>query len=375
MKPMTQVLAVILSAAILGACTAERDVTVADTSKKELPVIAYHFGDTENIRQYAIEDLSQIIYSFLKLNGNQLAIETDQQRTDILNLVSLKEDHPDLKVLVALGGWGGCETCSQVFASAAGRSEFAASVKAMMVAHDLDGLDLDWEYPAIEGFPGHQFLPEDRQNFTALVRELRDAMGTEYELSFAAGGIPKFMDNSVEWNEVMPLVDRVNLMTYDLVSGNSTVTGHHTALYSSESQTASADQAVRYLVELGVPVEKIVIGAAFYARVFENVDADDGNPLHRPASFKDYVGYQNFESYFDGDFSMLWDDEAQAPYAYSATRGLFATFDDQRSVSLKTKYAADNRLGGIMFWQLAEDSYDNGLLKAIVAAKAAGNGD
>ena len=374
-KLQSKILPVILFVASIAACTNERSDPVVVSPAADLPIIAYHFGDTSNIRQHSIGDLSQIIFSFLKLNGNALAIETEQQRSDIVNLVSLKKDYPDLKVLVALGGWGGCETCSEVFATVEGRDEFVASVKAMLIEYDLDGLDLDWEYPAIEGFPGHQYQPADRENFTALVRALRDALGTDYELSFAAGAIPKFMDNSVEWSEVMPLVDRVNLMTYDLVSGNSTVTGHHTALYSPEFQAASADQAIRYLVELGVPIEKMVIGAAFYARVFESVEAVDDNPLFQPAVFKEYVGYRNFDSYFDQDFEMMWDDEAQAPFAYSESRELFATFDDQRSVAMKTQYARDHKLGGIMFWELAEDRPENGLLTAIVAAKVAGSED
>lgn len=357
--------------ALFGGCTAEQGAPVVEEAKSDMPIIAYHYGDTANIRQYAIGDLSQIIFSFLKLNGNALSIETEQQRKDIVNLVALKQDYPDLKILVALGGWGGCETCSDVFSSPAGRSEFVASVKTMMTEYDLDGIDLDWEYPAIEGFPGHKFQPSDRQNFTALVEELRSELGTEYELSFAAGAIPAFLDNSVDWLKVMPLVDRVNLMTYDLVSGNSKETGHHTPLFSTESQTLSTDESVRYLLELGIAAEKIVIGAAFYARVFENVAADEDGALYRPASFKDYVGYRSFDTYFDQRFSMMWDDEAQAPYAYAESEGLFATFDDQRSVSLKTEYAIENKLGGIMFWQLAEDRPDDGLLTAIVAARAA----
>jgi chitinase len=72
---------------------------------------------------------------------------------------------------------------------------------------------------------------------------------------------------------------------------------------------------------------------------------------------------------------MMWDDEAQAPFAYSESRGLFATFDDQRSVAMKTQYARDHKLGGIMFWELAEDRPENGLLTAIVAAKVAGSED
>ena len=141
--------------------------------------------------------------------------------------------------------------CSDVFSSAEGRKEFSQSVLDLNKLYGTDGIDLDWEYPAVEGYPDHAFKPADRPNFTALVRELRNTLGNKYEITFAAGGFQQFLDDAVEWKEVMSVVDRVNLMTYDLVNGNSIVTGHHTGLYSSPEQHESTDNAVQYLIKLG----------------------------------------------------------------------------------------------------------------------------
>ena len=170
--------------------------------------------------------------------------------------------------------------------------------------------------------------------------------------------------------DVMSLVDRVNLMTYDLVSAYSTITGHHTPLYSTESQRVSADHATRYLLSKGVDPGKIVIGAAFYARVWEDVDAEeDDNPLYRKARFKEYVEFKHHSKYFQKDFIMRWDSEAQAPFAYNSIDRVFATFDDRRSVRLKVEYVIDHGLGGIMFWQLGHDTYRDGLLAEITQVK------
>ena len=46
-----------------------------------------------------------------------------------------------------------------------------------------------------------------------------------------------------------------------------------------------------------------------------------------------------------------------------------ATYDDTRSIKLKTRYALKNKLNGIMFWQLAEDSFSNGLLNVIAESE------
>ena len=64
-------------------------------------------------------------------------------------------------------------------------------------------------------------------------------------------------------------------------------------------------------------------------------------------------------------FKRFWDPIAKAPYLYNATDSLFISYDDPESVTLKTKYAKESGLGGIMFWQLTNDVKENGLLDAI----------
>lgn len=332
--------------------------------KDKFKVIAYWTGSEEKIDTRKIKQLDQIIYSFLHLKGNSMAI-LDKDARYLNYLVSQKEINPELKVLVALGGWGGCETCSDVFSTEKGRKEFAISVKHLLEEYNLDGIDLDWEYPAISGYQGHTFKPEDKENFTLLIEELRNILGPDQVISFAAGGFRNYLDNSVEWKKVMPMVDHVNLMSYDMVGGGSTSTGHHTSLLSTKDQKRSADEAIKYLDSLGISSEKIVLGAAFYARVFENVQ-DSLNGLHQAGKFKEAILYKDMDAYVKNSpgFEYFWDSEAQAPYIYNAEKGVFITYDDSLSVSKKTKYALKNRLGGIMFWQLSGDKPE-GLLDVI----------
>jgi len=253
------------------------------------------------------------------------------------------------------------------------RKAFAQSVKQLNEYFKTDGIDLDWEYPAIEGHPGHAYTPEDKQNFTALLKIIREVLGEKYEISFAAGGFQKFIDEAIEWKEVIRYVDRINLMTYDLVNGYSTLTGHHTSLYSSDKQKESTDNAVTQLIKLGVPASKLVIGAAFYARVWENVDPAN-NGLYQTGKFKTSVAFKDFGRELKGSsYHYYWDDTTQAPYLFNTDKKLFATFDDQRSIRLKTQYAIDKGLDGIMFWELTLDNYENGLLHTIDDVKKKSN--
>jgi chitinase len=137
-------------------------------------------------------------------------------------------------------------------------------------------------------------------------------------------------------------------------------------LYSTPNQVFSTDNAVQYLISIGIPRNKLVVGAAFYARVWENVPATN-NGLYQPGKFKNSVGYSRFPQAFsakDG-FVKFWDSTAKAPYMYNAEKKLFVTYDDEESLRAKTQYAADQQLSGIMFWQLTHDIRRNGLLDAI----------
>jgi chitinase len=285
-------------------------------------------------------------------------------------MVSFKKRNPGLKVILSLGGWGGCETCSDVFSNKQGRKEFASSVKELFEYFGSDGIDLDWEYPTIAGYPGHKYQLSDKENFTALVKQLRQTLGPKYEISFAAGGFSEYINKSVEWKKVMKKVNYVNMMTYDLVSGFATTTGHHTALYSTGQQVESTDNAVQKLFSLKVPKSKIVIGAAFYGRVFET-SADTNSGLYQPAKFLKGVSFKNFSTQLSADsgFVSYWDDHAMAPYMFNPSQHLFVTYDDKRSIQLKTQYAMDKKLGGIMFWQLRDDAFTEGLLDAIDEAR------
>lgn len=337
---------------------------------KNITVIAYYAGDANHIDAYPVEELTHIIYSFTHLKGNEISVANKNDSATIKHLVSLKKRNPKLKIILSMGGWGGCEPCSEVFSTDKGRKEFAASVLHTSQYFGTDGLDLDWEYPAISGFPGHRFVPEDKQNFTALLQALRDALGKKYEVSFAAGGFTTFLQESIEWDKIAPLVDKVNLMTYDLVHGFSKVTGHHTPLYSTPEQVESVDHAVKYLDSIHFPVNKLVVGAAFYARIFD-VDVDANKGLYQPGKFDHGVDYNHFnkDSLQNLGFTFYWDDVAQAPYGYNQKLKQVITFDDKRSLALKTKYAIDHGLNGIMFWELGNDVTKNGLLQAIYDAK------
>jgi chitinase len=342
----------------------------SSAQKKELCVIGYFAGRVTALDSFPVGDLTHLIFSFCHLNGNKMSVRNAMDTACIQKMVSFKQQYPGLKIILSLGGWGGCRDCSTVFSTKKGRKQFARSARELMEYFNTDGIDLDWEYPAIAGFPGHAYSPDDRTNFTLLIGSLRKAFGKKYEISFAAGGFDLFIDSSIDWQKVMRKTDRVNIMSYDLVHGFSTVSGHHTPLYSTPQQKQSTDNAVERLLAAKVPANKIVIGAAFYGRFFKVTDTI-GNGLYRSTSFYHGISYSKLYDSISvaNGFIPFWDDVAKAPYAFNAARQILATYDDSVSIRLKTKYAIDHHLNGIMFWQLVDDRFDKGLLDVMYRTK------
>jgi chitinase len=333
---------------------------------KNISVIAYYTGDNKEINKFEVSKLTHIIYSFCHFKNGKLSIDNASDSLAIKNLVALKTTNPKLKIMLSLGGWGGCAPCSETFSTKQGREKFATSVKEINTFFGCDGIDLDWEYPTIEGYPGHLYQMEDKKNFTELIKTLRTSLGKQNEISFAAGGFQKYLDEAVEWQKIMPLVDRVNIMSYDLVNGYSKVTGHHTPLNSTKKEEESTNRAVTYLLNLGIPSKKIVIGAAFYTRVWKDVP-NINNGLYQSGVATGGVNFKDYASTFtiENGWNYFWDKKAEAPYWYNEKEKKFATGDDIVSVKAKTSYALNKKLGGIMFWELILDSYRDGMVDAI----------
>jgi len=334
---------------------------------QRLAVIGYYAGRNTAIDSFPTDKLTHIIFSFCHLKGNRLNVNNANDTATIRHLVALKDKNPNLKVILSLGGWGGCKTCPDVFSTDSGRNDFAQSARELGDYFHTDGIDLDWEYPALENVPGYSYSPQDKDNFTAVVRLLRKTLPRKAEISFAAGGFTSYLQTSIDWKQVAPLVDYINLMSYDLVNGYSTITGHHTGLYSTPQQVESVDHAIHWLDSAGVPLRKVAIGMAFYARLFQGADSIN-NGLYRPCHFYRGVSWRDEATRLSADsgYAYHWDPVAQARDKNNAKDQVFASFDDTMSIRLKTEYALRKKLGGVMFWQLTEDNFfSSGLLDVI----------
>lgn len=381
---------------ILGSCSPQ---IAKEKSIKDSPVniMAYYVVregyEPENL---ALERLSHIIFSFSKVIDGQMQFRNEESGEILKQLVAQKDKHPHLKVMIACGGWG-ADGFSDAALTEESRQKFVKSSIAFIEKYQLDGLDMDWEYPGISG-AGTKARPDvDKENFTALMKLLReelDQLSRPQTLTFASAGWKRYYD-FVDLEEVMKYADYMNIMTYDQAGGGNRFTTHHTALGHRDLgdllntplgkamkkrndnlpedvrkwEPQSAETIIDFCIQQGVKPEQIVVGAAFYGRGWKGVPSTS-NGLYQPnkGPISGGTNYSTLLSDFNEEkgYVRYWDPVAKAPYLYSVQDSIFITYDDPESVKLKTKMAKDKKLGGIMFWQLSGDSKDkNSLLKSI----------
>jgi len=263
--------------------------------------------------------------------------------------------NPQLKVVLSVGGWGagGFSTMAR---TAASRAAFADSCLRSVEEHGLDGVDIDWEYPC-DGSAEIDHDPSDRENFTLLLQALRDALGRERIVSIAAGAGHYFIEGT-QMDRVAAVCDYVQLMTYDLRSGFQREAGHHTCLYTSPGDrlNGSVQASVEDFLAAGVPREKVVIGAAFYARRWDGVPDVNHGLFQMSATVGQYgAGYAQLEAEFidKNGFTRYWDDDAKAPFLFNGSS--LISYDDPESIRLKCKYLKREGLRGIMYWEHGSD--------------------
>lgn len=106
-----------------------------------------------------------------------------------------------------------------------------------------------------------------------------------------------------------------------------------------------------------------------FGRMWENV-ANINNGPYQSGKFKSFIDDSKLQELTEANgFIKYWDEKAKAPYLYNAKEKLFVTYDNIQSIQLKTNYAIDHQLDGIMFWELSLDSDKDGLLDAMYAVK------
>lgn len=297
-------------------------------------------------------------------------------------LAQLKVDNPHLQTLISVGGWTWSNRFSDIAADPQLRQNFANSAVDFVRQYKMDGVDVDWEYPVAGGLGGNSNRPEDKQNHTLLLQDVRNALnkagkedGKEYLLTIASLAGPSYLVNN-ELDKISEVVDFINIMTYDFSGPYQKVSGHNAPLFN-DYQAADAGvtgqemnnvaTAIKGHLDHGVPAKKLVMGLPFYGKSWKDCDdvtrnvenggyfecqgAGTGTWENGTLEYDDLVAkYVNKNGY-----KRYWNDVAQVPYLFNDTTKQFVTYDDAESIAAKVAYIENLGLGGAMIWELSSD--------------------
>ena len=291
--------------------------------------------------------MTHINYAFGHVTGTFDGV-TVQNPERLSALMELKKIKPELKIQLSIGGWTS-GNFSEMASTPETRRAFAEDCLRLVEEYGLDGIDIDWEYPT-SSVAGISSSPDDTENYTLLMAELREVLGPDRLLTYASDDSAMFIDHKA----VLPYVDFVNVMAYDM--GNAP--NMSSALYESENTTEfTADRAVRAHLEAGIPKEKLVMGLPFYGR-------------GSAEKYADYIDFRNIDT-TKAEFTVKWDDKALIPYITDGSGELVFNYENPHSIRLKCKYLLDNELLGAMYWDYGADD-DNGSLSKVVAFEVLG---
>ena len=281
----------------------------------------------------------------------------------------LKAKNPGLRTLLSVGGWTHNDSAmawrfTTLAESPASRGQFIASAVQYVRENGFDGIDIDWEYPVDSTRGGR---PQDRHNFTLLLRELRAAIRAEAQRTgkpplLLTVAMPGF--DPTQWYEpadVAQYVDWINLMAYDFAGAWSSATGMN-------APAPTIRQVVDAYVAAGVPREKIVLGMPTYGHSFAGVDTRQPNAPHKGKGPKgkctrepgSLASFEVADQLRTGSLRGAWDSASATPYAYDSAAKVWVTYDDTASLRLKAGIIEDMQLGGAMFWSLDTDDYRHG---------------
>lgn len=354
------------SSALIFALAMSVSISAKPPTAPQPVIVGYVFPQSGPFQAEQIDahSMTRINYAFAVIKNERVSL-TESDGENLAQVVALRKQNPSLTVLISVGGWLGSGGFSDAALSAESRSSFGESALALVKKYDLDGIDVDWEYPGMPG-AGNRFRKEDKHNFTLLLKELRErldeqsqAMHRPLYLTIAAGASSDYTDHT-EMSQVAQFVDTVNLMTYDYYeAGADEITGNHAPLFTdpADPKKESADSSVQAFEAAGVAAGKIVLGVPFYGRMWGQVPNvnhglfQQGKPV--PNSYSPYNTIQ--ETMLNHGYERFWDASAMAPSLYNKDVRIFVSYEDQESLAVKCDYIKTHHLGGIMFWSYFND--------------------
>ncbi|XP_005375308.2 PREDICTED: chitinase-3-like protein 1 [Chinchilla lanigera] len=308
---------------------------------------------------------THIIYSFANISNSE--IDTWEWNDVVLygTLNSLKSRNPNLKTFLSVGGWNfGSQRFSSIASSTQKRRTFIKSVPKFLRAYGFDGLDLAWLYPG----------RRDKQHFTTLIKEMKTEFTKETQpgkeqllLSAAVSAGKVTIDTGYDVAQIAKHLDFISILTYDFHGTWRQTTGHHSPLFRGQldgktDRFSNVDYAVGYMLRLGAPASKLVMGIPTFGKSYTLASSETGvgAPISGPGLAGRFTKEEGTLAYYEVcDFlhgaTVHRVPSQQVPYATKGNQ--WVGYDDLESVKSKAQYLKSKQLAGAMVWTLDLDDF------------------
>ena len=345
-----------VSAAYRGySYTGSKKVSVsADTYKNinQGQVIISYCYEYTGVREKDLKVIDIVNYCFAQIKENSDGFYIDISELNQISKIKELHDY-GIRVCMSIGGWQDDSSAWVPYQNAAktesGRKQVANSILDILERYELDGVDMDWEYPR----------SDDKNNFTLLMKEIRDTLKAKNERYLVSAAVPSSLNTRrydyVALNEIL---DYFNVMTYDMETSSNT--SYQSALYTSTYSRYSTDDAVKSIINAGVDKRKVVLGMAFYGKKFTGVDSSNNGRGNKYESKREISFTEIYNSYISKAYQSIYDENAGSNYIYDAENKVFICFEGEETIKAKCEYAISKDIGGIMWWSYENDQ--NGIL-------------
>uniref|UniRef100_A0A4W6DMN8 GH18 domain-containing protein n=1 Tax=Lates calcarifer TaxID=8187 RepID=A0A4W6DMN8_LATCA len=309
--------------------------------------------------KFTISDINpnqctHLIYAFSDINDvNELVPTTTTDFQHYQSFNGLKTSNLQLKTLLAVGGTTfKTQKFSTMVSTKENRTMFIQSAITLLRQYGFDGLNLDWRH-----YGGAGSQPDNKQEFTLLCKELKDAFvveGTQTNrdrliLTASVSAEKAVIDDSYEVAQIAMNLDFINVLTFDFHGPWENVTGHHSPLYQGSQDTgdkiySNADSAMQYWRDQGAPAQKLIMGLAAYGRAFTLTSASSGvgAPANGTGEEGCYTGEEGFWAYYEVKLKVClylkgktaqWIEDQKVPY--DTTGNQWVGFDNKDSINAK----------------------------------------
>ncbi|MBR2891999.1 MAG: InlB B-repeat-containing protein [Bacilli bacterium] len=318
-----------------------------ETAKNTLEVVNLSFGRVTDESTVSLEDVQKYLFTINQIRKS------------------------GVRVVLSIGGADSSSLTkfSNTAATTETRLKFARSILEILETYHLDGVDIDWEYP---GYNTGRDIEEDKPNYTLLMAQIYQTLKEANPDYLVTAALPGGRWGIERYNvrQVIDYLDYLHLMTYDFHDSNYAY--HHTALYGSSNTSSKSNVHDSVLIynNAGAPLSKIVIGVAFYGRVYifnGSPTTENGLGSGNVGSSGGHMTYTNIYNYMKnnkGSYVTCFDSTACATAIYIPSENKLISFDNPNSIKAKCNYVWAKDLGGLMYWENGEDTTDL-LLQAI----------